>query len=79
MPLLIILAPKEPVLTSEELNRFANIFDNAGQVILGVMVLTPLIAKFDTPRTDVVILGLVAMVICWFSSWQFTRKATQTP
>jgi len=33
--------PKEPVFTVEELLRFANIADNAGQVFLGVMVLTP--------------------------------------
>jgi len=67
--------PKEPTFTSEELLRFANIFDNAGQIFLGIMVLTPFVSGFDRGRVPMITLGIAATALCWFLSWQLTRKA----
>ena len=36
-----------PEFTTAQLERLANIFDNAGQVFLAVMVLTPVVQGID--------------------------------
>ena len=72
MGLLLLL--KKPVFTIEQLNRLSNIFDNAGQVILGVVVLSPIISAFDKSNTIVVLSGIVVMIFCWWLSIWFARK-----
>ncbi len=71
------LFPKEPVFTEEELLRFANIFDNAGQVFLAGLVIGPFFANLDISRVFVLTLGLLSTLSCWFSSWRLTRKASE--
>ena len=69
--------PKEPVFSSEELLRFANISDNAGQVFLGVLVLTPLISGLDKDMVPVVSSGIALTLMSWFLSWFLTRKTAK--
>ncbi len=73
--ILLFFLPKQPRLVSEEILRFANILDNAGQVFLGVMVLTPLVAGLDERGAFVILLGLLGALFSWFFSWWLTRKA----
>jgi hypothetical protein len=75
--ILIRFLPREPVFTSEELLRFANISDNAGQVFLGVMVLTPLISGFDKGIWPMVLSGTILTLTSWGLSWGLTRKAVR--
>ena len=51
--------------TPTQIERFANIFDNAGQVFLAVMVLTPIVQGFDNANIPVIILGLIDTALCW--------------
>ena len=51
--------------TPAQIERFANIFDNAGQVFLAVMVLTPIVQGFDNANIPVIILGLIDTALCW--------------
>jgi len=72
--MLLFFLPKTSYLTSAEILRFANIFDNAGQVFFGVMVLTPLVSGLDERGAFVVLLGSVGTLGSWFFSWWLTRK-----
>ncbi len=64
--------------TKEELLRLANIFDNAGQVVFGIMVLTPLISKeFDKNKWFLIVLGLLSTFSLWLFSLSLTKKSTQ--
>ena len=47
----------------------------AGQVVLAVAVLSPLIPSFDKVNVLVIILGLVGVSVCWSASLLFARKA----
>ena len=65
-----LLTKLEPILTIRQLDRLSNILDNAGQVVLGVAVLSPLITGVDNRKMSVLLLGLVTVVFCWmFSIW----------
>jgi hypothetical protein len=55
-------------LSPEQIERFANIFDNAGQVFLAVMVLTPLVQGFDIANIPVILLGVLDTGLCWWLS-----------
>lgn len=66
--------PTEPVFTQEQLERISNIFDNAGQVILGIVVVTPLVGGIDKLDIGGVILGLVSVLLCWTVSISLARK-----
>ncbi len=68
-----VIFSREPRLTSRQFGRLANIFDNAGQVVLGIAVLSPLIG-FDRMNIFVVLSGLGAVIICWSSSMYFERR-----
>jgi hypothetical protein len=52
-------------LTPAQIERFANIFDNAGQVFLAVMVLTPIIQGIDNSNILVLVFGIIDMLLCW--------------
>lgn len=69
--------PKEPVFTREELLRFANIFDNAGQVFLAGLVIAPIISDVDLPKMVVITLGLIFMFGSWFLSLILTKRANK--
>lgn len=65
----------KPVLTTKQLERIANIFDNAGQVFLGAAVISPVITtlnKVDSIQPVVVVLGLIATIVCWLVSIKLT-------
>ena len=54
--------------TPAQIERFANIFDNAGQVFLAVMVLTPVIQGIDNSNILVLVFGIIDMLLCWGTS-----------
>lgn len=71
----IIYQFKEPRLTKSQLSRLSNITDNAGQVVLAVIVLgktfTGGLDKSDWP---VVVSGIVGTAILWLFSLWFAKK-----
>lgn len=70
----VIYIRNKPFLTRHQLGRFANILDNAGQVFLGVVVLSPLFVEVDNSNWLVVPSGLVIVSGCWILSMWLTRK-----
>lgn len=68
------LVKLKPVLNTNQLNRLSNIFDNAGQVFFGVVVLSPLIQGIDKVNPLVLTSGIVAVLICWITSILLMRK-----
>lgn len=65
----------KPVLTAGQIQRLSNIFDNAGQVVLAVMVLSPIVGGFDKINPLVLLSGIVLVGICWVMSVVLARKA----
>lgn len=65
---------RKPVFTVKQLERLSNIFDNAGQVIFGIVVLSPLLQSFDKINWLVVVSGIVAMMGCWIMSVGLMKK-----
>ena len=56
-------------MTLKQTERLANIFDNAGQVFLAVVVLSPLIqSRITIVNPQVAISGIIAVVVCWVTS-----------
>lgn len=56
-------------MTLKQTERLANIFDNAGQVFLAVVVLSPLIQGGITMvNPQVVISGIIVVLVCWITS-----------
>ncbi len=66
--------PREPILTPEQIDRIADILNNAGQVILGVMVFSPFAVGFDKFYPFVVVLGIIGTLSCWILSILLSRK-----
>lgn len=64
-----------PPLNSKQLERLSNIFDNAGQVFLAVVVLTP-IFKGGLIEIDfkILVFGFITVVICWLVSVRLAKK-----
>jgi hypothetical protein len=60
--------------TPAQIERFANIFDNAGQVCLAVMVLTPIVQDIDNTNILVIVLGAIDVVACWTGSILLARR-----
>jgi len=69
----MLLFPQKPVLTVSQIERVSNILDNAGQVLLGVMVISPLIGGFDKLDIGVVVLGLIGVLFCWMISIRLAK------
>ena len=63
-----------PILTVKQIERLSNIFDNAGQVIFGVAVLSPLITGFKNVNIFVILTGIVGVITCWGTSILLERK-----
>jgi len=71
---MLFFLPSEPILTPGQVERIANILDNAGQVILGVVVISPLVGGIDKLDIGVVVLGLISVLFCWMISINLARK-----
>lgn len=67
----------KPILTKSQIARLANIFDNAGQVCLASIVITPLVSDVEKSTGIVVLLGIVVTVSCWWISLKFERIASK--
>ena len=59
----ILLSKRE--FTPSQIERFANIFDNAGQVFLAVMVLAQVVQGIDKSNELVLVFGIIDMLLCW--------------
>lgn len=64
----------KPILTDEQIDRLSNIFDNAGQVVFGIAVVSPIFAGFDKVNLFVVIFGLASAFTCWITSLILIRR-----
>ena len=51
--------------TPAQIERISNIFDNLGQVLFEVMILTPVVQGFDKGNLWVVVLGTIDAIACW--------------
>jgi len=54
--------------TPSQIERLANIFDNAGQVFLAVMVLAQVVQGIDKSNVLVLVFGIIDMLLCWMVS-----------
>lgn len=61
--------------TKDQIKRMANIFDNAGQVVLASVIIPPLLGLFDARSSRVIILfiGMLTTVIFWWLSLKLER------
>ena len=63
-----------PLFTNPQLKRFSNIFDNAGQVMFGSLVISPLIVSENPQRLiPVSILGFMLTFFLWWVSLRLER------
>jgi len=69
-----MLFNRKPKLTEHQFDRLSNIFDGAGQVIFGVIVLSPFIQRLDQINFIVIILGLITAISFWIFSVLIARK-----
>lgn len=74
---MILLVQVKPILTANQLDRLSNIFDNAGQVVFGVVVLSPVIAGFDTINWAVILSGIIGVIFCWWASLWVIKKGAK--
>lgn len=65
---------KLPVLTKAQIERFLNIFDNAGQVVLGVIVFSQILGGVDKHNISTIVLGIITVIICWTVSVWLAKK-----
>jgi len=71
---MLFFLPKKPVFTPSQFERISNIFDNAGQVALGVLVFTPLVQGIDKTNIWVLLLGAFDVVFCWTISLILAKR-----
>ena len=64
----------KPLFTVNQLERLSNISDNAGQVVLAVVVLTPMISGIEKVNVFVILSGVVVTIFCWLLSVWFAGK-----
>jgi|GEM_PF-5731038 len=57
----------------EQIRRLANIFDNAGQVSLGSLVINSIIEKSNYYSINVTIVGTLLTLMCWYFSLKFEK------
>lgn len=62
------------VLTASQIVRLSNIFDNAGQVVLAVVALSPIIGGVDKVNAPMLLWGLLSVCLCWLVSIWLARK-----
>lgn len=73
----ILAIVKKPVFTVRQFDRLSNIFDNAGQVIFGVAVLSPIISGIDRINVSVVVLSLITVLLCWIFSIRLAKRGEE--
>ena len=71
---MLFFIPKKPVLTPSQIERLSNICDNAGQVALGVLVLSPLVQGFDKTNMWMLLLGTFDVLFCWSISLILAKR-----
>jgi len=65
-----------PLLTRSQIKRLSNIFDNAGQVFLGSLVVTPILsANVFAGAFATATFGILSTVLMWFISLTLERKS----
>lgn len=69
-----VLLNRKPVFTEKQLERLSSIFDNAGQVVLGIAVLGPLFGPFDKINWIVIASAMVVMIGFWSISIWLMKK-----
>jgi len=72
----IIYIWKEPVLTPSQFSRLSNIFDNAGNVFLAVIVISPFIGNVDKPNWFVIVVGTFLTLASWSFSILLAKKSS---
>ncbi len=65
---MLFFVPKKPIFTPSQIDRMANILDNAGQGFFVALVLTPLVAGIDKKNPWMLLLGAIAVIMCWTAS-----------
>lgn len=64
---------KQTLFTKNQITRFANILDNAGQVILASIVI-PFILGVELPLSEMILwLGVLTMFSFWWASLRLER------
>jgi hypothetical protein len=56
------------VLTASQIDRMANILDNAGQGFFVMLILTPLVQGIAHVNLFVIVLGVINVIVCWTGS-----------
>ena len=64
-------------LKTGEISRLSNILDNAGQVFLGIMVVSPLISGANQNGVYLVALGITSSLFVWFISLKLNGKVSE--
>lgn len=60
--------------TSSQIKRFSNIFDNAGQVFLGSLVITPIVNPSElNALSPVIFAGISLTFFLWWVSLRLER------
>ena len=73
----ILFLIKKPIFTVRQFDRLSNIFDNAGQVIFGIAVLSPIIPGVDRINVLVVVLSLITVLVCWVASVWLAKRGEE--
>jgi hypothetical protein len=68
-----LLLPREAILTTNQLDRIANILDNAGQVGLGIIILEPIFINHSI-NIFIIISGCIAVVGVWLVSIAIAKR-----
>lgn len=68
-----LLIKKKPFFTTNQLGRISNIFDNAGQIVLGSTVIAPL---FQTNNNVLLpMFGTLNVIVLWALSIFMARRS----
>lgn len=63
-----------PIFTTHQLERFSNTFDNAGQVSLGSLIISPIISSADQSEVvRAVFVGAMLTIFLWWVSLRLER------
>ncbi len=67
----------KPVLTTEQFERLSNIFDNAGQIVFGAGVFTPVLSGIDKVNIYILLSCIVGVLFCWFLSVWLAKRGKE--
>lgn len=60
-------------INTKQIKRLANIFDNAGQVCLGSLVLNSLNKETSQNNINIIIIGILMTLLCWYFSLKLEK------